>query len=303
MRKGTLIPEPHNQTQALRKVCMYNPDLARYGLHRVWTRELEGNMKKRSVSFGWAIFFVTLLVACHGSGAGVTMPAAGIEGTKWLLTEVSGAPISPIAGEKQPHILLDPALKKASGFAGCNNFFAGYEINGAALKFGPAGSTRMACPDLETGLETEFLKVLDKTVRWEIRDNVLLFLDGSDVLARFAKEEIASEITGTVWQWVQTQYNDDRKAAPADLENYTVQFKEDGALNVKADCNQKGGSYAVEEKSIAIEITHSTMAACPEGSLEDEFVRGLTAAAIYFIKDGDLFIDLKYDTGTMKFSK
>jgi hypothetical protein len=45
------------------------------------------------------------------------------------------------------------------------------------------------------------------------------------------------------------------------------------------------------------------MAACPEGSLEDEFVRGLTAAAIYFIKDGDLYIDLKYDSGTMRFSK
>jgi hypothetical protein len=45
------------------------------------------------------------------------------------------------------------------------------------------------------------------------------------------------------------------------------------------------------------------MAACPEGSLEDEFVRGLSAAAIYFIKDGDLYIDLKYDTGTMRFSK
>ena len=44
------------------------------------------------------------------------------------------------------------------------------------------------------------------------------------------------------------------------------------------------------------------MAACPEDSLEDELVRGLTAAAIYFIKDNDLYIDLIYDTGTMRFS-
>jgi len=45
------------------------------------------------------------------------------------------------------------------------------------------------------------------------------------------------------------------------------------------------------------------MAACPEGSLEDEFVRELSGAAIYFMKDGDLFINLKYDSGTMGFSK
>jgi len=112
------------------------------------------------------------------------------------------------------------------------------------------------------------------------------------------------EITGTIWQWVQTLYNDDRKAVPADPHNYTVQFLEEGRLSVKADCNQKGGTWSAspEEKRIAIEITHSTMAACPEGSLEEEFVRGLSGASIYFIKDGYLYIDLKYDSGTMKFS-
>ena len=65
----------------------------------------------------------------------------------------------------------------------------------------------------------------------------------------------------------------------------------------------KGGTYSAEQKRLSIEITHSTKAACPQGSLEDEFVGGLSAAAIYFIKEGDLFIDLKYDTGTMRFSK
>jgi len=199
--------------------------------------------------------------------------------------------------------MLDSAQKKATGFAGCNNFFADYEINGAELKFGPAGSTRMACPNLQTGLETEFLTALDKTVGWEIRDNVLLFIDGANILAQFTKEDITEKITGTVWQWVQTQYNDDTKAAPADSKNYTVQFKEDGTLNVKADCNQKGGSYSEEDKRLSIEITLSTMAFCPEGSLENEFVRGLSAAAIYFFKDNDLYIDLKYDTGTMRFSQ
>lgn len=111
------------------------------------------------------------------------------------------------------------------------------------------------------------------------------------------------EITGTSWRWVQTLYSDDRKAAPADLEKYTVQFREDGTLQVKADCNRKGGTYSSDGKLLSIEITHSTTAACPEGSLEDEFVRALSAAAIHFLKDGDLYIDLKYDTGTMMLSR
>lgn len=262
-------------------------------------------MEKKAVVYGMAMLFLISLVSFNESKAGYTVPAvAGIEDTKWQLVEVSNEPVTPLAGEKRPHILLDSAQKKATGFAGCNNFFGSYEIDDVALKFGPLGSTRMSCPDLQLSLETEVFKALDKTSGWEIKDDVLLFLDGDDVLARFTKED-NSEITGTVWQWVQTRYNDDRKAVPADPKNYTVQFREDGTLNVKADCNQKGGTYSASavEKRLSIEITHSTMAACPEGSLEDQFTRALSAAAIYFIKDGDLYIDLKYDTGTIRFSK
>ena len=249
------------------------------------------------------MLLVILSVSCNESEANITMPGAiGIEGPEWLLVEVSGIPVSPLAGERRPFLKFDEVKKQATGFAGCNNFFGSYERDGASLKFGPVSSTRMSCPDLQISLETEFLKALDKTRAWNIRDNVLLLLDDSGVLSRFTEENIQG-VTGTVWQWMQTLYNDDRKVVPADPKNYTVQFQEDGTLNVKADCNMKGGTYSAEEKRLFIEITHSTMAACPEGSLEDEFVRGLTAAAIYFIKDGDLFIDLKYDTGTMRFSK
>ena len=266
-------------------------------------------MEKRAVIFAGAMLLIILLVSFYEGEAGITMSAAmGIEDTEWLLLEVSGIPVAPLAGERRPFLKFDAAKKQATGFAGCNNFFVGYERDGTSLKFGPVGSTRMSCPDLQISLETEFLKALDKTGGWEIRDNVLLLLHDSEVIARLTADlgkKNTAEVAGTVWQWMQTLYNDDRKVVPADSKNYTVQFREDGALSVKADCNQKGGTYSAstEERRISIKITHSTMAACPEGSLEDEFVRGLTGAAIYFIKNDDLYIDLKYDSGTMRFSK
>ena len=415
-------------------------------------------MKKRTAVIRCAMLLVILLVSCIKSETGGIRPAEiGIEGPEWQLVEVSGVPVSPLAGERRPFVKFDAAKKQAAGYAGCNNFFGGYELSGSSLKFGPVGSTRMACPDLQMSLETEVFIALDKTRAWDIRDGVLLLLDDSVVLARFTitrgdtaavdlesmtflsswfpsgrvtlsrgeyrepaapgsaseivvtlsdkrafgliegketgavvlvtstagtgtfydlallskdaegwvntdtlllgdrvkvhsveienndivvpmtthgpqdpmccptfevkkrftvqgKRLVSSaegerdeepQITGTVWQWVQTLYSDDRKAVPDDPKNYTVQFREDGTLSVKADCNMKGGTYSIspEEKRLSIEITHSTTAACPEGSLEDEFVRGLSGAAIYFIGDGDLYIDLKYDSGTMRFSK
>ncbi len=113
----------------------------------------------------------------------------------------------------------------------------------------------------------------------------------------------SNELVGPVWQWVQSLYNNDTKAMPSRPENYTVQFGADGTVNVRADCNRKGGTYSLKEKQIGIEITRSTMAACPEDSMEDQFVRDLTGGAVWFMKDGDLYIDIKYDTGTMRLKK
>jgi heat shock protein HslJ len=138
---------------------------------------------------------------------------AGIEGIQWYLTEVGGSPVSPMAGDKQPHMLLDPEEKKATGFAGCNNFFGRYELDGPSLKFGPLGSTRMACPDLETGLETSLFEALESTRKWKKADGELMLLNGDAVLARFSQEKYVGhghrgwkplpqkKDYGFLWEW------------------------------------------------------------------------------------------------------
>jgi heat shock protein HslJ len=113
----------------------------------------------------------------------------------------------------------------------------------------------------------------------------------------------AGEITGVVWKWQQTRYNNDTQNVPSDPSLYTIEFKSDGKLNIRADCNRAGGTYSMEGKSIRIEQTHSTMAMCPPGSLDQDFNKDLSAAAIYFFQDDFLYLDLKYDSGTMKFAR
>lgn len=114
---------------------------------------------------------------------------------------------------------------------------------------------------------------------------------------------VSAELVGPLWEWVGSQYNDDTTAVPPQSEAYTVQFGADGTVAVRADCNRKGGHYSVDAQRIVIEITRSTRAACPDGSLEDQFVRDLTGGVIWFFKDDDLYIDIQYDTGTMRLKK
>lgn len=70
------------------------------------------------------------------------------------------------------------------------------------------------------------------------------------------------EITGVVWKWQQTPYNNDTKKVPPDPFQYSVEFKPDETLTIQAECNRAGGTYFIEGSRITIEKTHSTTVMC-----------------------------------------
>ena len=110
-------------------------------------------------------------------------------------------------------------------------------------------------------------------------------------------------LMGVEWRWQGSQYNNDTKSVPVEPDRYTLTLQPDGKVNIRADCNRGGGTYALDGNKIAITITHTTRAACLADSLEQPFIRDLNGVAGWFLKDGDLYMDVKHDTGTMKFSK
>jgi heat shock protein HslJ len=110
------------------------------------------------------------------------------------------------------------------------------------------------------------------------------------------------QLVGPVWEWQKTLMNDDSTFTPDNSANYTAQFMADGQVAIKADCNQVSGSYTTDGSSISMEMAPSIMAMCPPESLSDQFLAGLSGAAIYFFQEGNLYIDLKFDSGTMRFA-
>ena len=109
--------------------------------------------------------------------------------------------------------------------------------------------------------------------------------------------------TDIVWKWHQTTYSDSTKTVPSDPEKYTLQLLPDGRVSIKADCNLGGGNYNINGSQISIKITHTTMAACPEGSYEMTYIRDIDMAARFHIKGDILYLDLKKDSGIMLFLK
>jgi len=112
-----------------------------------------------------------------------------------------------------------------------------------------------------------------------------------------------TEIGGIFWKWQRTAYNNDTRTEPPDSSHYTILLMPEGHLSVQLDCNTGGGRYTLIDSSLTLDVTHSTMAACPPDSLAREFMKNLAAARIAFLRDGNLYLDLMYDTGTMKFAR
>jgi para-nitrobenzyl esterase len=112
-----------------------------------------------------------------------------------------------------------------------------------------------------------------------------------------------TKIGGIVWKWQRTAYNNDTTMVPADPARYTIVLMPEGHLSVRLDCNTGGGRYTLDGSSLTLKLTHTTRAACPPGSLDQKFMKDLAAARIAFLRDGELYLDLLYDTGTMKFAR
>ena len=121
---------------------------------------------------------------------GATGAESGIvlQGGPWQLLELKGAIVQLPADERRPFITFQRQEKRVTGYSGCNDFFGNYDLKGNALTFGPLGMTRRFCAGASGDVEQAFLEVLSKTLRWRIKDGVLLLLSGDQVLARFRQE-------------------------------------------------------------------------------------------------------------------
>ena len=149
--------------------------------------------------------------------------------------------------------------------------------------------------------------------------SVLLFVNlvacggGTETPTETPTEEVAATPVKTIqttslesilditWQWVDlVETEPANQSVVPDPENYTVIFREDGSAEIKADCNQVGATYTQQGSALIITLGPSTMAACDEDSLDQQFLASLDEVNSFGMLDGDL--KLSGDTFTMGFN-
>lgn len=232
---------------------------------------------------------------------GTTEPATGGEGetadltlenTQWGLVSFRN-----INGE-QLNVLPDTEITalfeegQVTGSAGCNNYFASYELSDSNLTVGPIGATQMACtPDEIMLQEAGYLNALQNAASFIIAEGNLVVTDAEEqVLLTFAPAELPA-LTGTTWQL--TGYNNGQQAVVSPIvgTEITAVFDEDGRLAGNSGCNMYNTNYEAVDGSIVIGPAATTRMLCnePEGVMEQEaaYLAALTTAATYTIR-GDM---------------
>jgi len=87
----------------------------------------------------------------------------------------------------------------------------------------------------------------------------------------------SNTITNIVWQWTSvTTKPTGETTTISDQQNYTITFRDDGTLSGKADCNTFSGTYS-QASGFSITIGATTMAACAEGSMDQQYLELLSA--------------------------
>ena len=111
-------------------------------------------------------------------------------------------------------------------------------------------------------------------------------------------------VANITWQWVELI----EQSAPAsqsvipDPENYIITFKDDGTVDIKADCNQVSGKYTWGQ-DLKIELGPTTQAMCSENSLSQQYLDLLSQVVTGGLDGDKLYLETAGGEKRMGFAK
>jgi len=177
-----------------------------------------------------------------------------------------------------------------NGQADCNSFTGTYSQEGGfTITLG--AMTMAACG--ENSMDQQYLQLLGSVVAGgpDGAGGLALETAGGEQRMTFvsgvppaptapaAAPAPSSDITNIVWKW---QTLEDVAAGAStkvpDPDKYTIVFYDDGTTTGQADCNTFSGTYS-QATDFTISVTPDVMAACDQGSMDQQFLNLLDDVA------------------------
>jgi heat shock protein HslJ len=213
-----------------------------------------------------------------------------LNNTTWTLV-AHGDPNDPqvVLPDSQITATFDLDESKVSGDAGCNNYFAGFELDGGTIAFSPIASTMMACVE-EDRMEQEqrFLTILEMAESYAILDGTLSITAGEQILVFVSQIGLQS----TVWTLIEYGNSDVTEVEMPDNQITAIFDLDEGKVSGDAGCNNYFAGFELDGSAITFLPIASTEMACEKDLMEREqdFLAILQTAESYAIINGQLLI-------------
>jgi heat shock protein HslJ len=121
--------------------------------------------------------------------------------------------------------------------------------------------------------------------------------------APLAQADTPPPLTGETWTWRELRLDDGHTIRIDQPDLYTLRFVSDSGFILRADCNRGGGTYTREENRLGLQVIRVTRAACPPGSLSDDYLRHLSEVYGFRTEGAFLYLLLRLDAGVMAFGR
>lgn len=236
--------------------------------------------------------------------AGDTVSPLDLDGTEWILASYGSVGAPTVAMAEPPITLMFSNQGEIHGSAGCNTYFATYQVEGARFALSGVQHTEMACMDQTAQQqETNFLDAL-RTVTTATRDGEMLVLPYEGGELRFVPVPAPEPTALSGSQWELLFFNiDGTEQALAPGSMITAEFTDEEVVG-SAGCNQYGAAYTLDGQNLTIEQAMMTQMACvDEGVMTQEttYLSALAAVTGYTL-EGDGLV-LEYQGGTLHFGR
>jgi heat shock protein HslJ len=210
-----------------------------------------------------AMLLIPLLLAAGCTGQ--APPGVHLEGTDWTLAGYvhNGTPAQVLAGTA---ITLEFGNDgRIGGSAGCNHYFASYEVRGTGITIGQAGSTEMYCttPGVMEQ-ESTYLALLGQAKTVTVEGDRLTLKDGQGTAILSFNNVVPplpEPLVGTNWT-LESFHSGDAVSSVIAGTTITAVFSDDGRVSGSAGCNQYFASYNATGTSLSISGTGSTKMYC-----------------------------------------
>lgn len=255
------------------------------------------------------MILITLLIAAGCTGKSPVPPGLPLDGTGWTLTGYvsNGTSLQPLNGI--PVTMFFGDAGQITGSAGCNHYFARYDMKGTAVTIGQAGSTEMYCaaPGVMEQ-ESTYLVLLGKVSSVTDGNTSLTFTDAKgNTILLFARivPPAPEPLVGTNWT-LDSLYMADAVSSIIAGTTITAVFDKDGKVTGSAGCNRYFASYTVTGTSMSIGSAGSTMMYCTSpgvGQQESTYLVSLGRAATFTITGDRLSLVDTKGTTLLSFTK